>query len=152
MKKPTIAQIVAYCKERGNNIDAWGFHDFYQSKGWLVGKSPMKDWQACVRTWERNSTHSMSIKQREEAYKREKQVYMKPLPKPKPNPRILELNKEMFALQGNIRTMNPGQKIAARKKIREMGREIQLIKDNDSKIGRVLPENEITPIAALRQK
>lgn len=48
---PTPAQVEAYAKARGQTIDAERFCDFYASKGWRVGKSPMKDWQACVRTW-----------------------------------------------------------------------------------------------------
>ena len=51
--KPTIEEITAYCKERGNGIDAQTFYDFYESKGWMIGKNHMKDWKACVRTWER---------------------------------------------------------------------------------------------------
>jgi hypothetical protein len=51
-KKPMIHQIEFYCKERKNNIDAKAFFDFYESKGWVVGKAKMKDWKAAVRTWE----------------------------------------------------------------------------------------------------
>lgn len=51
---PTVDEVRAYCKERGNNIDAESFVDYYTSTGWLVGKKPMKDWKASVRTWERN--------------------------------------------------------------------------------------------------
>ena len=51
-QKPTIEQIAAYCQERQNGIDAEAFFYFYESKGWLVGKTPMNDWQAAVRTWE----------------------------------------------------------------------------------------------------
>lgn len=51
---PTVEEVRAYCRERKNNIDADSFVNFYQSKGWMVGKSKMKDWQACVRTWEKN--------------------------------------------------------------------------------------------------
>lgn len=52
--KPTIEEIDAYCRERNNTIDAESFFNFYESKGWLVGKSPMKDWKAAVRTWEKS--------------------------------------------------------------------------------------------------
>lgn len=52
--KPTIEEIAAYCRERNNTIDAESFFNFYESKGWLVGKSPMKDWKAAVRTWEKS--------------------------------------------------------------------------------------------------
>lgn len=48
---PTPSQVEAYAKARGQTIDGSRFCDFYASKGWKVGKSPMKDWQACVRTW-----------------------------------------------------------------------------------------------------
>lgn len=52
-RKPTLEEVAAYCKERNNNVDPQRFIDFYESKGWKVGKTPMKDWRACVRTWER---------------------------------------------------------------------------------------------------
>ena len=51
--KPSVEEIRAYCQERRNGIDAAKLFDFYESKGWLVGKSPMKDWKAAVRNWER---------------------------------------------------------------------------------------------------
>lgn len=50
---PTINEVVTYCKERNNSIDAEQFVDFYASKGWKVGREQMKDWKAAVRTWER---------------------------------------------------------------------------------------------------
>ena len=50
---PTQAEVEAYCRERGNRVDASRFVDFYASKGWRVGNQPMKDWRAAVRTWER---------------------------------------------------------------------------------------------------
>lgn len=52
--KPDITEIEAYCRERSNGIHATEFFDFYEAKGWKVGKSPMKDWRAAVRTWEAN--------------------------------------------------------------------------------------------------
>lgn len=50
---PTIDEVYAYCKERKNGINPEAFYDFYESKGWMVGKNKMKDWKACVRTWEK---------------------------------------------------------------------------------------------------
>lgn len=50
--KPTILEIKNYCIERKNSVDAEKFFNFYESKGWMVGKNKMKDWKACVRTWE----------------------------------------------------------------------------------------------------
>ena len=52
-RRPTVEEVSAYCRERGNRVDAERFVDFYASKGWKVGNQPMKDWKACVRTWER---------------------------------------------------------------------------------------------------
>lgn len=50
---PTVDEVAAYCRERGNAVDAQRFVDFYASKGWKVGSSGMKDWHAAVRNWER---------------------------------------------------------------------------------------------------
>lgn len=50
---PTVDEVRAYCVERNNNIDAEQFVDFYECKGWYVGKNKMKDWKAAVRGWER---------------------------------------------------------------------------------------------------
>ena len=54
-EKPTLSEIKAYCIERGNKVDAQHFFDYYESNGWRVGKNSMKNWQAAVRTWEKNS-------------------------------------------------------------------------------------------------
>ena len=51
-KKPTVEEVAAYCRERGNGIEAQTFWDFYEGVGWKVGQKPMKDWKACIRTWE----------------------------------------------------------------------------------------------------
>ena len=53
-KKPTLEEVETYCKERNNGINAQNFIDFYESKDWMIGKNKMKDWKACIRTWERN--------------------------------------------------------------------------------------------------
>ena len=52
---PTLEEVKAYCAERKNNVDAERFVNYYESNGWMVGKSKMKDWKAAVRTWEKNS-------------------------------------------------------------------------------------------------
>lgn len=56
---PSLDEVEAYCRERNNGVNAQTFIDFYASKGWKVGQNPMKDWKACVRTWEQrdNSPH-----------------------------------------------------------------------------------------------
>lgn len=52
--KPTVEEVRQYCIERNNCVNAEQFYDYYESNGWKVGKNSMKDWKACVRTWERN--------------------------------------------------------------------------------------------------
>jgi hypothetical protein len=44
---------VAYGESIGGRVDAQRFVDFYESKGWMVGKSKMKDWKAAYRNWNR---------------------------------------------------------------------------------------------------
>lgn len=51
---PSVEEVRAYCQERKNNVDPQTFVDFYESKGWLIGKTKMKDWKAAIRTWEKN--------------------------------------------------------------------------------------------------
>ena len=51
-QKPSLDDIRAYCISRGNNVDPEQFLNFYESKGWMVGKTPMRDWRAAIRTWE----------------------------------------------------------------------------------------------------
>lgn len=60
--RPTIEEVRAYCLERKNNVDPEQFVDFYSAKGWKVGNSPMKDWKACVRTWEKRTPNPKPIK------------------------------------------------------------------------------------------
>lgn len=54
--KPTLEEVQAYCAERHNKVDPAKFYDYYEANGWVQGKAgkPVKDWRACVRTWERN--------------------------------------------------------------------------------------------------
>ena len=68
-KKPSLEEVQDYCKERNNNVNAEQFLDFYESNGWKVGKNPMKDWKAAVRTWERNN-----INHKETRYERERRL------------------------------------------------------------------------------
>lgn len=52
---PTPEEIKLYCTERKNQVDANKLFDFYTANGWVQGKGkPIKDWKACVRTWEGN--------------------------------------------------------------------------------------------------
>ena len=64
-KKPTVEEIEIYCRERNNNIDPNEFYDFYESKGWFVGKNKMKDWKASIRTWENKRKNNLQENGRE---------------------------------------------------------------------------------------
>ena len=58
--KPTLEEVQAYCAERGKGVDAQKWYDYYSANGWRVGKNPMKDWKAAVRTWERSGNNGRS--------------------------------------------------------------------------------------------
>lgn len=59
---PSVEEVRAYCLERGNNINAEQFVDFYTAKGWKVGNNSMKDWKAAVRTWEQRDKRAEAPK------------------------------------------------------------------------------------------
>ena len=50
--KPSLDEIKEYCRERNNQVDPEKFFNFYEAKGWVIGKSPMKSWKAAIHTWE----------------------------------------------------------------------------------------------------
>jgi len=60
--KPSVNDVELYCIERNNKVDAISFVNFYESKGWFVGKNKMKDWRAAVRTWEMRENKKQSYK------------------------------------------------------------------------------------------
>ena len=59
---PELEWVKEYCKERNNKVDPEKFFDFYESKGWKVGKEKMKDWEASVRTWEKDDNKKQEPK------------------------------------------------------------------------------------------
>ena len=50
---PTVEDVRAHCVEKGYTFDPESFHAFYESKGWKVGKNPMKSWIAACVTWQK---------------------------------------------------------------------------------------------------
>lgn len=54
-KKPTLEEVTSYCQERDNNVNPQAFIDHYEANGWFRGKTKIKSWKACVRTWEQNA-------------------------------------------------------------------------------------------------
>lgn len=57
---PTLEEIKSYIQEKGYSVDAERFFDFYESKGWYVGKNKMKDWKAAIRTWTKRENNTTS--------------------------------------------------------------------------------------------
>lgn len=55
---PTLDDVRSYCQERNNTVDPERFVDFYEAKGWMVGKNGMKNWKAAVRTWEQKNRNA----------------------------------------------------------------------------------------------
>ena len=48
---PTPFEVDAYCLDMKKGMVGHEFCDFYESKGWMVGKNKMKSWEAAVRNW-----------------------------------------------------------------------------------------------------
>jgi len=66
---PTLTEVVDQCNWTGANIDPQGFIDFYESKGWMIGKNKMKCWKSAIRTWarkdkEKNQARTVKQKQK----------------------------------------------------------------------------------------
>lgn len=55
--KPTVEEVAEYIREKGYNVDAEQFVNFYESKGWKVGTTPMKSWTAAVATWQKRNSN-----------------------------------------------------------------------------------------------
>lgn len=66
--KPAPQEVADYAKSIGFELDGQKFCDYYESKGWVIGKSPMKDWKACVRTWKSNGHGGSSGRVKQDGY------------------------------------------------------------------------------------
>lgn len=64
--KPTPEDLISYKQEKNLNVDCESFYDYYEAKGWMIGRSPMKDWQATMRNWSRNQEAFKPPKQQTE--------------------------------------------------------------------------------------
>ena len=96
---PTIDEVAAYCRERGNTIDPQQFIDYYAANGWMVGKSRMHDWRAAVRTWEarrRNDPTPNPRPYRQREYE-------------SPEAHNLRILRQMQERDGNLHTFNPDE-------------------------------------------
>ena len=60
--KPTYDELKAYANEIGFfPFDPQAFLDHYDSNGWKVGRTSMKDWHAALRTWKRKREEQRSM-------------------------------------------------------------------------------------------
>ena len=66
---PSIEEVKEYCEQRNNKVDPEQFINFYESKGWMVGKNKMKDWKAAVRTWEKRENSTTQPKKQQSTNK-----------------------------------------------------------------------------------
>jgi hypothetical protein len=82
-KPPTLEEVTAYCKERNNKVEPQTFIDHYQANGWIRGKTKIKDWKACVRTWEKSA-----------GFKPKEEVRLNIKPDPKQQEAVAKLIKE----------------------------------------------------------
>lgn len=63
---PSLSELKEYIALNEYNVDAAQWLSFYESKGWMIGKSKMKDWQAAVRTWAIRNKNLPKIGSREQ--------------------------------------------------------------------------------------
>jgi len=62
---PTVEEVKSYCIERNNNIDAESFVNHYETSNWYRGKTKIKNWKACVVTWEKSNEKKKQDQYRE---------------------------------------------------------------------------------------
>lgn len=55
---PDREEVRKYISEQGYSVNADQWFDYYESNGWMVGKTEMKSWQAAIRTWERKNNQN----------------------------------------------------------------------------------------------
>lgn len=54
-QRPSAAEVQAFVSAEGLKVDAATFVDFYDSHGWCVGRTAIKNWKATVRLWHRRA-------------------------------------------------------------------------------------------------
>ncbi len=76
--KPTLEEVLEYAKDKHGftanqaKMFADKFWNFYESKGWLVGRSPMKNWKSAVSgTWKEKADE---IKSKEQTFTKSTEV------------------------------------------------------------------------------
>ena len=67
---PSVEDVENYCKESGIEIDAQCFCDYYESIGWMIGKSQMKSWKAAARRWAKKDKDNSEKRERKKPSRR----------------------------------------------------------------------------------
>ena len=60
-QKPTIEEVTTYIQERNNNIDPESFYHYYEANNWCMGKTKIKNWKACIITWEKRNKPNQRV-------------------------------------------------------------------------------------------
>jgi len=68
--KPPVDDVRKYMAELSMADMSQRFVDYYESNGWKVGKNPMKDWRAAVRTWKQQSDNKTTPTTQSTTYKK----------------------------------------------------------------------------------
>lgn len=55
-RPPTLEELKEYMRQKKlSSFDPQEFIDFYESKGWMIGKNKMTSWKSAAGRWERNN-------------------------------------------------------------------------------------------------
>ena len=57
-QKPTSSEVEEYAQSIGFEIDGQYFIDTHEARNWMIGRSKMRDWRACVRTWQKREKNN----------------------------------------------------------------------------------------------
>jgi hypothetical protein len=60
---PTKNEVEDYGTSINFTLDAQSFLDYYATRGWKLGRTPMKDWRAAVRTWKNREAKDTATKE-----------------------------------------------------------------------------------------
>ena len=72
---PTLDEINAWMDKKGYTFDGEQFFDFYESKGWMVGKNKMQNWHSAMSTWEKRERKAKPYKPKEDTADKINNVY-----------------------------------------------------------------------------
>lgn len=61
-EKPSLDEVIEYCKERNNNVDPNKFYDYYEVNNWVDNKgNKVRNWKQKVITWENHSPDNIEL-------------------------------------------------------------------------------------------